>query len=136
MWDQACSHRVVVNFERDDWNAIKIRIYGDTEEVSLLSNSLVVSKPTFNPQADGETLIAYQLTHPTDIVVNLYGPGGPVLSRSFRSGSDGAKAGYNTFSWNGKDKYGEYVGNGIYIAQIATAKGKSLGKMYIVIYSK
>jgi flagellar hook assembly protein FlgD len=54
------------------------------------------------------------------------------MTKKFRAGGEGGKAGYNQFTWNGITDFGKTVGNGIYVYKIIS-KGKVIGTGKLVV---
>ena len=88
----------------------------------------------FKPLSGNPVTIAYNLTADVDTTIFIYDiSGNIVLTRKFRAGQAGGRAGYNGISWNGKTDFGQIVGNGIYIYKITSGK-KVLGAGKLVVY--
>ena len=105
-------------------------IYG---EVKLLGPVLSYPVP-FKPLSGQIATIAYTLSTDADIAIFMYDVSGRiVLTKKFRQGSAGGKAGYNSFNWDGTTDFGLKVGNGIYLYKITSAK-RSLGTGKLVVY--
>ena len=70
----------------------------------------------FKPAANQSTTIKYTLTKDADIMLRIYDvTGRQVYSRLCAEGVDeGAKAGINYVSYNGRDAFGNALGNGLY----------------------
>lgn len=86
----------------------------------------------FDPN-QGSAEIAYRLTSDTKVTLYLFnGVGQLVLKKDFPAGTEGGKAGYNVFSWNGSSDFGAIVGNDIYFVRIVS-NGKVIGKGKIAV---
>lgn len=121
-----------------------------TRSVQVGGSTLAISKSPanvpnpFSPNNDGvndTTDIIYDLTADGEISLRIYTLTGQMVYRQdIPSGGQGAHAGYNNVTWDGRSTfYGtgrERLPNGTYICQvIGTVNGKkqSLGKLKIVI---
>ncbi len=121
-----------------------------TRSVQVGGTTLAISKAPanvpnpFSPNNDGvndTTDIIYDLTADGEISLRIYTLTGQMVYRQdIPSGSQGAHAGYNTVTWDGRSTFysngRERLPNGTYICQvIGTINGKkqSLGKLKIVI---
>ncbi|MFA6431505.1 MAG: Ig-like domain-containing protein [Candidatus Margulisiibacteriota bacterium] len=106
-----------------------------TGQVQVLG--MAMSTPaTFSPKRDGSSIVSYSLNKSAPVALYFYGSGGAsvVWTRKFSQGANGAKAGYNTVTFNGvSDISGTTLANGIYVYKIIS-NNKEIGKGYIVIY--
>jgi hypothetical protein len=116
--------------------------YGAVDEFSTSSFSSGVlsltGKPKnipnpFRPSHNEGTTIIYELTAASDITIIIYDISGKaVWQRTFSSGTNGGNSGQNNVFWDGKNDFGEYVANGVYIYIIA-AKDKILAKRQMAV---
>ena len=100
-------------------------------ETAVIGTVLAYPNP-FDPD-QGSAEIAYRLTSDTKVTLYLFnGLGQLVLKKDFPAGTEGGKAGYNVFLWNGSSDFGEIVGNDIYFVRIVS-NGKVIGKGKIAV---
>jgi hypothetical protein len=94
---------------------------------SVTSRPKNVPNP-FKPRHGEGTTIMYNLSSGTGTKLIVYDiTGKAIWQRSFESGTEGGKSGLNNVFWDGKNDFGEYVGNGVYIYTI-TSGSKILHK--------
>ena len=87
----------------------------------------------FNPDRE-KTHIRYKLTQDANIVINLYNiQGERVWHQEFDARTNGGKQGDNDIIWDALDVFSLKVPNGVYICQITTKNGKTLGLIKIAI---
>jgi hypothetical protein len=112
------------------WTNQVLRIYSG--KVELIGP--ILSYPTpFKPLSGNPATVAYNLTVDADITIYLYDLAGQViLTKKFKKGLEGGKAGYNSFQWNGMTDMGRVVGNGIYIYKVIS-KNKIIGTGKLVV---
>jgi len=113
---------------------IKVRVYNG--RVQLVPGTEILTLPSpFKPSTGTEPLtISYVLTTNANISVFIYNASGQVILRkNFRSASQGGKAGYNNFQWNGITDFGKRPGNGIYVIKI-TSGNRSIGTGKLVVF--
>ncbi len=95
-------------------------------------NSVLVYPNPFN-SLSGTAKIAYQLSSDSDIIVYIFDQlNRPVWRQNFISGTNGGYSGYNEIIWDGKNSFGEYVGNGAYFLKLVS-NGKVIGKTKIAV---
>lgn len=71
-----------------------------------------------NPMVD-DTEVTYMLSHPADIEYSIFSLGGrKIINESIGFQSQG----FNTFPWDGRDRFGNQLANGVYIIVV---KGES-----------
>ena len=101
-------------------------------ELKLLN---VANHPNpFNPSSDKETRFTYVLTQPVDdVVIKIYSSSGRLIHQ-IQDAYQGRV--YNEVPWDGKDKDGEDVANGVYfykiIAQTQDGKLSRIGKLALI----
>ena len=106
--------------------------------VRSASDTAVQSTPLSfpNPFDPGTqtTALSYTLTKNSDITLSFHDLSGTTIAKkSYTSGDNGGRAGYNEVTWDGKSDTGSYVGNGIYIYLIiGDGKVLSKGKVTVV----
>jgi hypothetical protein len=95
-----------------------IAIYVSIPDSSLLSGKIIAFPNPFGfNRAAAE--IYYYLNRSSAIDFRIYDPfGNEVLSRSFRAGEEGGKAGVNRIYWDGHNLEGRRVASGIYVIQV------------------
>ncbi len=77
----------------------------------------------FRPRHNQGTTIVYTLDSDMDTKIIVYDiTGKTVWQKSFAQGTDGGRANANDVYWDGKNDFGQYVGNGAYIYVIASGK--------------
>ncbi len=107
----------------------------------LNANTTVYKSPTFNIEAGFQvanvlngpnpfnpnrqsTNIQYQLSQDADVTIYVYSISGEKLwETKLIKGQTNGTAGFNTVQWNGRNKYGELVANGVYVAYILCDNG-------------
>jgi hypothetical protein len=100
--------------------------------------SVVFGPSPFNPNL-GEGVFNYELTQDAEIEVSIFSISGEELWHVTRGSSDvsGGSTGFNEIAWDGRDKYGELVGNGPCIAYlIARFNGKETTKKVKIMVLK
>ncbi|MFA4967221.1 MAG: Ig-like domain-containing protein [Candidatus Margulisiibacteriota bacterium] len=81
----------------------------------------------FNPEITSTT-IAYTLSKPGNITLSFHDlMGNQIARKSYSSGAEGGKAGYNEILWNGRSDGGNLLGNGIY-TYLVVGDGKVLAR--------
>jgi hypothetical protein len=92
--------------------------------------------PMSGDPALSQTNIQYQLSGDSEIKILIYDiTGQHVYSKSYSSGSQGGRAGYNTITWNGRSLFKNVVGNGMYLYKII-AKDRAIGNGRLVVQDK
>lgn len=111
--------------EAEEFVEIYIKI---PDKEVMLGNIIAFPNPFgFNRDA---TEICYYLPKSAPIDFRIYDPfGNEVISRQFRPGEEGAKAGVNRVVWNGRNKEGRRVATGVYVVQI-------VGELHTAIVEK
>ena len=90
----------------------------------------VINYPNpFNPMTTS-TKIIYKLGSDANIAILIFNLSHELVNRQdFATGTNGGKSGDNTVEWNGRNGFGDVVGNGMYICQIVDkGKGKVIAK--------
>jgi len=102
----------------------------DTGELKA-ANAFINPNP-FNP-ANGPARLAYQLNGDADITLYMFNEINQLVwKRSYLSGVNGGKAGYNEISWDGTTDFNETAGNGAYFLRIVSG-GRVIGKIKIAV---
>ncbi len=99
-----------------------------------ISNCLNGPNP-FNPYKVS-TNLQYQLSQDANVKILIYTISGQqVFKTECKLGETGGTAGFNNITWDGKDKNGEVVANGVYIAYLIAnnANGTQVGKIKIAV---
>ncbi|MFA4857895.1 MAG: S8 family serine peptidase [Candidatus Margulisiibacteriota bacterium] len=96
--------------------------------VSLLNSSLAGPNP-FNPVTQDLT-IQFDLSTSATLAIYIYDITGNVVW----STTQACAFGTNRITWDGKNHYGSYVGNGVYLYRIATSGNTFLGSGKILVY--
>lgn len=112
-------------------------LFSVTDE--LLTQLLSAPNP-FNPRSvnvnDQQAHITYYLAEQADVELRIYSISGELLkSEKVAKGQFGGQAGYNELVWNGKNRWGEEVANGVYLGYLIVDTGsrKTKGKVKIAI---
>jgi hypothetical protein len=99
---------------------------------AISASSVMIYPNPFNPTA-GNARIAYTLNTAADISIMIFNA---VVQLTFKtaisSGASGATAGYNEYSWDGKDTGGQVVGNDLYFVRIVSG-GKVIGRTKLAV---
>lgn len=105
----------------------------DSNSPSVVGAVLAYPNP-YDP-AGGNTKITYTMQKDSDTVLFIFGVTGKLLlKRDCFSGTNGGKAGFNEVEWDGKNDFGEVVGNGIYAARIVEKNSmKVIGRCKIAV---
>jgi len=116
-------------FNKGAWTG-KVRVMG--ERVEVVGDPLAYPSP-YRPLSGDTAVISYTLSTNADVTVYLYDVSGRiVLTRKFSSGSEGGRAGYNYFTWDGRTAFGGVAANGIYVYKIVN-KGEVISTGRLVI---
>jgi|GEM_PF-1895186 len=84
----------------------------------------------FNPLAE-TTKLGFNISKDATVTIYLFDTTGKIiLKRAY-----GATAGYNEFTWDGRDDYGDIASNGVYMARIV-GEGKLIGRTKIWVIKK
>lgn len=82
------------------------------------ANSFIVENNPFNPHL-GPVRLAYNLDSDSDVEFRIFTvTGEEVYSKSYRSGTEGGKAGTNQIEWDGRNSNRDIVLNGVYITML------------------
>ncbi len=116
------------------WNKGKweggVRVMG--ERVDVIGTPVCYPAP-FKPLSGGMVTFSYSLSTNADVDLYMYDISGQiVMTKRFRSGGEGGKAGYNQFLWSGTTDFGKVAGNGIYVFKIING-GRVIGTGKLVI---
>ena len=111
----------------------KIENLGPGKVFTVTSRPKNVPNP-FRPSRGEGTTIIYNLSADTGVKLIIYDITGKAVSQKFFSpGTEGGKAGQNNVFWDGKNDFGGYVGNGVYIYFITSGdKILSKGQMAVI----
>ncbi|MFC1596124.1 T9SS type A sorting domain-containing protein [Candidatus Margulisiibacteriota bacterium] len=106
-----------------------------TQQAEIAGTILNYPNP-FNPETES-TKLAYQLTAQADVDVYIYSiTGKRIFHKVIETGEAGSRVGYNEVAWDGRDSFGDMVGNGVYLVHIVTDDGggkKLLGKVKVLV---
>ncbi|KPJ68302.1 hypothetical protein AMJ44_06795 [candidate division WOR-1 bacterium DG_54_3] len=107
----------------------------DVGKLRIVDKPLVFPVP-FTPSPGKELNLQYSLSKNAEIEIYIVSSSGEIVKRlSASEGEEGGKEGLNKVGWDGKSEWGNYVGNGIYIATIISKADRDvLGKIKLVIY--
>lgn len=100
-------------------------------EVALVGSARNVPNP-FKPLHGEGTVIQYKLNADAEIKLLIYDiTGRSIWQRNYMPGQNGGTV-VNNILWNGKNEFGEYVGNGAYV-YIITSGAKVIGKGHLAV---
>lgn len=107
-----------------------IKVYNALSIVGITRNYPNPFKPSV-----GTTLL-YELTQDASVKIYIYDLAGRlVYSTLYEKGTlVGGSAGENPVPWDGKNTYGEYVANGVYVYFLLSAEGKILDRGEMACY--
>jgi hypothetical protein len=110
-----------------------VRQIKQADIMSLTSMPKNVPNP-FRPQRGEGTTIIYGLSSDTGAKLIIYDITGQAICQKFLvPGGEGGKAGQNNVFWDGKNDFGDYVGNGVYIYLITSgSKVLHIGHMVVM----
>jgi len=109
-------------------------IAGPTRVLGPVLSYPAVFKPLTGTGDEKIARIAYTLTTDANITIYMYDISGQVvLTRKFRAGGEGGRAGYNGVIWDGITDFGSTIGNGVYMYKIISG-GKVIGTGKLVVY--
>ncbi|MCM8782364.1 MAG: T9SS type A sorting domain-containing protein, partial [Candidatus Omnitrophica bacterium] len=112
------------------WTGYDIKVLNG--EIQVIGPVLTYPAP-FKPLRGGNARFVYTLSRDAEITMLLYDiSGSVVLTRKFKSGVNGGRAGYNEVEWDGKTDFGNVIGNGIYMYRI-TSGNKVIGTGKLVV---
>jgi hypothetical protein len=96
-----------------------------------VANALVYPNP-FDPSA-GSARLGYQMNQDADVTLYLFNEINQLVwKRTYPSGSNGGKSGYNEILWNGVTDFGLTAANGAYFLRIVSG-GKQIGRIRIAV---
>ncbi|MFA5098208.1 MAG: SBBP repeat-containing protein [Candidatus Margulisiibacteriota bacterium] len=112
---------------------VDLRVASETGSQGIIGAVLAHPNP-YDPSS-GNARITYNLEKDSAIALYIFGINGRlVLKKEFLSGSNGGKAGFNDVAWDGKDDFGNELGNGVYAVRIVDKAGmKVIGKSKVAI---
>lgn len=100
-------------------------------EVSVVGNPRNIPNP-FRPRHGTGTIIEYKLNGDAAIKLLIYDiTGRSIWQRNYMPGENGGTV-VNGVFWDGKNEFGEYVGNGAYV-YIITTDAKVIGKGFLAV---
>jgi hypothetical protein len=113
------------------WETTGLEVMDTGAALQTIGTPLNYPNP-FKPSTQ-TTDITYTLNVDGNTSVYIFDMHGRLIwKRDYGSGTMGGKAGYNTVTWDGKDDFGNQVGNGIYPFRIVS-QGKVIGKGKIAV---
>jgi parallel beta-helix repeat protein len=102
------------------WTGYDLKVMAGRVEV--VGSPLSYPSP-FRPSGGTPATFAYSINIESDIEFYMYDVSGRViLTKKFRRGEAGGRAGYNSFEWMGRTDFGNTVSNGIYVYKIVSDK--------------
>ncbi len=110
-------------FDRSDWTGVAGHWtpLGDPAGLKLLPNAP-------NP-FNRVTTIRYQITRPGRVSLKVYNPAGQLVRMLVDAPQ---AAGQHSVRWDGGDRQGRQVSNGIYLYRLATDEGVAAGRMTLL----
>jgi len=135
----ATTHKVMVEVRDRAGNESVISVsdltVSDAQEAAIIGEVLNYPNP-FNPETE-TTKIAYSLSAQADIDIYIYTlTGQRLIHKVIQSGDEGARIGYNEVQWDGRNSFGDLVGNGLYLVRIVaddSGSKKLLGKVKVLV---
>ncbi len=115
-------------------------IEGQVNGLKVKAGSVVATAPLFYPNPanpDRDTMMfAYELSGNVGVEIYLFDPSGrQVYKKVCEAQTMGGTAGYNEVRFDGKNDFGEVLGNGVYFAYIVeSASKRKIGKIKVAIY--
>jgi hypothetical protein len=110
-------------------NAFEIKAYS-------FDLSLAVNFPNPFDPARERTTVVYGLTKDADINAYIFTITGDLIwNNNFMAGSNGGRAGENSFTWDGTSAFGGMMSNGVYLLHLvekATGKTVAKGKIAVI----
>ncbi|MFC1616717.1 T9SS type A sorting domain-containing protein [Candidatus Margulisiibacteriota bacterium] len=110
-----------------------------TKNIAVVINDKLNIKNTnngpnpFNPNNE-VTNIQYQLSQDANVKIYIYSISGKhIWTNNISAEATGGTTGFNTISWDGKNRFGEIVANGMYITYIIAEKGAEKAKAKVKI---
>ncbi len=98
-------------------------------------SGLLVNYPNPFDPVNEETTVIYELSSDKEVSMIVFDiAANVVLKRSYRSGTNGGRAGENSVKWDGRNDMGEMVGNGLYFCRVVDkGSGTVLAKGRIAV---
>lgn len=89
----------------------------------------VTVDPNYPNPFSGSTHITYHMERAGHVRLSVYAPTGRLVTRL----ADGySEAGSHTASWDGRDRFGNEIGSGVYYYRLSTGEGTVTGKMMLL----
>ncbi|MFH1826589.1 MAG: hypothetical protein ABH823_04805 [bacterium] len=105
------------NITTDTISDLVVNTSGDVR----VSGAPITSSRVFDPSQGEQGVISYSLTRDATIMLYIFDLNGrPIWDGTYVSGQSGGRGGANQINWDGKDKQGNSVPNGIYIYKIVS----------------
>lgn len=106
-----------IQFTADGYSARK-GVYIDIGSPQVDSGKVIAYPNPFGFEQPYTTIV-YMVSSAGDVTEAIYDPfGNPVLKRLIPKGQEGAQAGLNRISWDGKDELGHKVASGVYVLEL------------------
>jgi len=126
------THTITIEAVDDNGNTSRYIREAQVDTGDLAASMAFIFPNPFNPNA-GRAKIAYQLNRDSDVTLYMFNEINQLVwKRSYLSGQNGARAGYNEIEWDGASDFGDIVGNGPYFLRIASG-GRMIGKIKIAV---
>lgn len=132
---------VVDQLKAGDGSALLLvpAIQVNVENIISLSVPNVINGPNpFNPAIAQTTRFQYTLGDDSDVEMHIYSLSGTkVYETSIQRGNRGGNKGFNSaITWDGRNKHGNVVANGVYVAYVkfTSTQGTVFSKCKVVVY--
>ena len=129
------THTIRIVFSDSDG----VEYEGEYTNLRVMTTVQVVGDPLcypnpYNP-TQGNVRIAYSLGVDTNVTIYIFNSYGEIQwKNSYLSGASGGQAGYNEITWNGRNMFGNYVMNNVYLIRIVNnSNNKMLGKARLAV---
>jgi|GEM_PF-1301145 len=106
----------------------------EVKAYSFAANLAINYPNPFDPARE-ETKVFFRLDKDADTRAYIFTITGDMIWKdNFLSGSNGGRAGENTFTWNGMSAFGEMMSNGVYLLHIVEpSTGRTIAKGKIMV---
>lgn len=112
--------------------------YTSASDFGIKSPQIINGPNPFNPAIGQDTRFQYMLNENADVEMHIYSLSGTkVYETSIQRGNRGGNKGFNSaITWDGRNKHGNVVANGVYVAYVkfTSIRGTVFSKCKVVIY--